>query len=74
MRTSSTAWCDHTHCGADPVLSRLRARIANLTLVPERNAEHLQVPAHPPTLTSPEAFTPDAMSPPVPAPTPTLVA
>ena len=43
VRTSSTAWCDHTHCGADPTLAALRHRIANLTMVPERNAEHLQV-------------------------------
>jgi len=43
VRTSSTAWCDHNSCGADPMLARLRKRIANLTLVPERNAEHLQV-------------------------------
>lgn len=43
VRTSSTAWCDHRNCGKDPVLSGIRKRIANLTLVPERNAEHLQV-------------------------------
>mmetsp|Transcript_31478 Transcript_31478/g.82234 ORF Transcript_31478/g.82234 Transcript_31478/m.82234 type:complete len:297 (-) Transcript_31478:224-1114(-) len=43
VRTSSTAWCDHRHCGNDPVLAAVRRRIANLTLVPERNAEHLQV-------------------------------
>ncbi len=43
VRTSSTAWCDHRHCGSDPVLAKIRKRIANLTLVPERNAEHLQV-------------------------------
>ena len=43
VRTSSTAWCDHKTCGADPVLASIRKRIANLTLVPERNAEHLQV-------------------------------
>jgi len=43
VRTSSTAWCDHYHCGSDPVLASIRKRIANLTLVPERNAEHLQV-------------------------------
>ena len=43
VRTSSTAWCDYHSCQRDPVLARVRARIANLTLVPERNAEHLQV-------------------------------
>ena len=43
VRTSSTAWCDPGSCQRDPVLARVRRRIANLTLVPERNAEHLQV-------------------------------
>jgi len=43
VRTSSTAWCPHSGCGSDPVLQRLRQRISNLTLIPEENAEHLQV-------------------------------
>ena len=44
VRTSSTAWCEHTSsCGRDPAISAVRARIADLTGVPERNAEHLQV-------------------------------
>ena len=43
VRTSSTAWCDAHHCASDPILARIRKRIANLTLVPERNAEHMQV-------------------------------
>ena len=30
-------------CGNDPVLAGVRRRIANLTLVPEKNAEHMQV-------------------------------
>mmetsp|Transcript_63135 Transcript_63135/g.104974 ORF Transcript_63135/g.104974 Transcript_63135/m.104974 type:complete len:459 (+) Transcript_63135:120-1496(+) len=44
VRTSSTSWCEHSsRCGSDPVLQELRKRIANLTMVPENNAEHLQV-------------------------------
>lgn len=43
VRTSSTAWCDPHSCQRDPILAAVRRRIANLTLVPERNAEHLQV-------------------------------
>ena len=43
VRTSSTAWCDPGSCQRDPVLTRIRRRISNLTLVPERNAEHMQV-------------------------------
>ena len=43
VRTSSTAWCDAHHCQKDPVLTRVRERIANLTLVPEQNAEYMQV-------------------------------
>jgi hypothetical protein len=43
VRTSSTAWCDPGSCQRDPVLARIRKRISNLTLVPERNAEHMQV-------------------------------
>jgi chlorite dismutase len=43
VRTSSTAWCDPRSCQRDPVLSRVRSRIANLTMVPEQNAEHMQV-------------------------------
>ena len=46
VRTSSTAWCDAQRCGArggNPLVAAVRERIANLTLVPMRNAEHLQV-------------------------------
>ena len=43
VRTSSTSWCEHRGCGRDPLLARVRERIANVTLVPETNAEHLQV-------------------------------
>ena len=43
VRTSSTAWCDARHCQRDPLLTRVRERIANLTLVPEQNAEFMQV-------------------------------
>jgi len=43
VRTSSTAWCDARSCQSDPHLARVRKRIANLTMVPERNAEHMQV-------------------------------
>ena len=43
VRTSSTAWCDARTCQRDETLARVRRRIANLTLVPERNAEHMQV-------------------------------
>jgi len=43
VRTSSTAWCEHDGCGSDPVLSRVRSRIANLTGVPEAHAEPMQI-------------------------------
>ena len=43
VRTSSTAWCDPMACQSDPQLQAVRSRIANLTLVPEENAEHMQV-------------------------------
>merc|ERR1711924_384054 len=42
VRTSSTAWCDAYTCQRDPLLAKLRARIANLTMVPEVNAEYMQ--------------------------------
>ena len=35
--------CDARTCQRDPILARVRDRIANLTMVPERNAEHMQV-------------------------------
>ena len=43
VRTSSTAWCDPGSCQSDAVLASIRSRIANVTLVPEQNAEHMQV-------------------------------
>jgi len=43
VRTSSTAWCEHQGSGKDALMTLIRARIANLTQVPEDNAEHLQV-------------------------------
>lgn len=43
VRTSSTSWCRPNTCQSDPVLMELRQRISNLTLVPQENAEYLQV-------------------------------
>lgn len=43
VRTSSTSWCNVQHCLEDPLVQTVRARIANLTRVPWKNAEHLQV-------------------------------
>lgn len=43
VRTSSTAWCSPGACQSDPTMTEIRARIANLTTVPARNAEHMQV-------------------------------
>mmetsp|Transcript_10708 Transcript_10708/g.31018 ORF Transcript_10708/g.31018 Transcript_10708/m.31018 type:complete len:311 (-) Transcript_10708:435-1367(-) len=43
VRTSSTAWCEHSGCGTDPVVKDIRRRIMELTGVPEENAEHLQI-------------------------------
>ena len=43
VRTSSTSWCNVDHCLEDPLVQTIRARISNLTRVPWKNAEHLQV-------------------------------
>ena len=47
VRTSSTAWCEPTTCQRDSVMARIRSRIANLTMVPELNAEHMQARSPP---------------------------
>ena len=41
-RTSSNAWC-REQCYKDPVVIRVLEKIANLTGIPERNSEHLQL-------------------------------
>lgn len=43
VRTSSTSWCNVEHCLADPLVQTIRERISNVTRVPWKNAEHLQV-------------------------------
>ena len=43
VRTSSTSWCSDRACQDDPTMRSIRERIANLTMVPAHNAEHLQV-------------------------------
>mmetsp|Transcript_5103 Transcript_5103/g.13443 ORF Transcript_5103/g.13443 Transcript_5103/m.13443 type:complete len:401 (+) Transcript_5103:65-1267(+) len=43
VRTSSTSWCNVPHCLSDELFQDVRDRISNITRVPWRNAEHLQV-------------------------------
>jgi len=43
VRTSSTSWCNVPHCMDHPLFQTVRDRISNLTRVPWKNAEHLQV-------------------------------
>lgn len=43
VRTSATSWCNVPFCEADPVIKRVRSRIANVTGVPISHGEHVQV-------------------------------
>ena len=77
VRTSSTSWCNVPHCMDHPLFQTVRDRISNLTRVPWKNAEHLQVLRHAiragPVLQGAPELPKPSPNPPHTLPTPSLI-